>query len=91
MSNIFSDNKNNLLVDLTEVFPGKGKKNGIYVSVYLRNTDTTFVGVISGVLLLFYSERGDYTTLFTEADQTSVSKERARHFFDETRMKPPFP
>ena len=59
MSNIYSDNKNNLLVDPTEVFPGKGKKNGIYASVYLLNGGIKFAGVSSGVLSLVYREKGD--------------------------------
>ena len=58
--------------------------------MYLRNTDTKFVGVSSGVLLLFYRERGDYAKLFTNAGQTAVSTERVPHFFDVFRMQLPF-
>ena len=67
MSNIYSDNKNNLLVDLREVFPGKGKRNGIYASVYLLNADIKFAGVSSGVLSLVYRENVDYAKPFTKA------------------------
>ena len=83
---ISSDSKNFLLVYPTEAFLGKGKKNGIYVSVYLRNTDTKFVGVSSGVLSLVNWEKVDYAKLVTKAHQTSVSTERVAHFFIEVRI-----
>ena len=46
---IDSDHKDFLLFCQTEVLPVK-EKNGIYISVYLHTTDTTFVGVSFGVL-----------------------------------------
>ena len=55
--------------------------------MYLCNTDTKFVGVSSGVLLLFYRERVDYAKPFTNAGQTAVSTERVPHFFDVFRMQ----
>ena len=55
---IFSDNKNFLIVSPTEVFHGK-EKSGAYVSVYLRNTDTKSVCVGSGVLSLVYPYKVD--------------------------------
>ena len=60
---IHSDYKNILIVNPTEVFLVKG--NGVYVSI-ISNTDTTFVGVSSGMLLLVYRQKGDYTTVFTK-------------------------
>ena len=67
------------------------EKNGIHVSVYLRNTDPKFVGVSSGVLSLVYHQRVDYAELFTKAGQTAVSTERVTHFFDDIDMQLPFP
>ena len=87
---ILSDNKNFLFVYPTGVFLLK-KKNGIYVSVYLRNRDTKFVGVSSGVLSLVYREKVDYAKLCTKAVQTAVSTERLAHFFDEIHMQLHFP
>ena len=55
--NIDSDSKNFLLVYPTEAFLVRAKNNGVYVSVYLRNTDTKFVGVSSGVLSLVNWEK----------------------------------
>ena len=83
---IYLDYKNLLLVYPTEIFHGKGKKNGIYVSVYLRNTDTKFVCVGSGVLSLVYRENVDCAKLFTKA----VSTERVAPF-DEIPIQLPFP
>ena len=40
--------------------------------MYLRNTDTKFVGVSSGVLSLVYREKVDYATLCTKAGNTAV-------------------
>ena len=79
--NIDSDSKNFLLVYPTEAFLVRAKNNGVYVSVYLRNTDTKFVGVSSGVLSLVNWEKVDYAKLVTKAHQTSVSTERVVHFF----------
>ena len=42
---INSDRKNLLLVFPTEVFPVEKEKNGTYVSVYLHNRETKFIGV----------------------------------------------
>ena len=88
---IYTVYKNFLLVYPTEVFHGKGKNNGIYVSVYLRNTDTTFVCVGSGVLSLVYREDVDYAKPITKAGQTAVSMDRVAHFFDEICIQFPFP
>ena len=55
------------------------------------HTDTTFVGVISGVLSLVYLEKVDYATLVTKADQTAVSTEHVAHFVDEIHTLLPFP
>ena len=51
-------------------------------------TDTTFVGVSSGVLSLVYCEKGDYANLFTKACRPS--RLNVSHFFDETPMLLPF-
>ena len=87
---IYLDYKNLLLVYPTEVFHGKGKNNGIYVSVYLRNTDTKFVCVGSGVLSLVYRENVDYAKPITKAGQTPYRR-IVSHFFDEISMHLPFP
>ena len=83
---INSDDKNFLHLYPTEVFLVIEKKNCVFVSVYLRDTDTTFVCVSSSVLSLFYRENVDYATLFTKAVQTAVSTEHAPHFFDEPHI-----
>ena len=82
---IYTDCKDILRVCPTGVFIGK--KSGVYVSLYPRNTDATFVGVISGVLSLVYLEKVDYATLVTKADQTAVSTEHVAHFFDATHIQ----
>ena len=71
---IFSDNKNFLIVHLMEVFHGKEKKNGVYVSVYLHNRDAKFVGVSSWVLSLVYREKVGNAKPFTKVGKTAVSK-----------------
>ena len=66
-------------------------ENSLNVSVYLHNTDTTFVSVSPWVLSLVSSEKVDYATVFTKAAQTAVSTERVAHFFIEIRIQLPFP
>ena len=74
-----SDHKN-IIVSPTEVFHGT-KKSAVDVSVYLGNTDATFLGVSSGVLSLVCQEKVDYSKLFTNAGQTTVSTECLPHLF----------
>ena len=97
---INSDDKNFLHLYPTEVFLVIEKKNCVFVSVYLRDTDTTFVCVSSSVLSLFYRENVDYATLFTKAGQAAVSTPLVTLFFVEihssshsasTKTPPPHP
>ena len=50
--------------------------------MYLSNTDTTFVGVISGVLSPVYHDKVDYAKSFTKTCQTAVSTHLFAHFFN---------
>ena len=86
---IYSDIKNSLIVYPTEVFLVR-KKNGVYVSVYLRNKTPNPL-VSARVLSLVYREKVDYAELFTKAGQTALSTEPVAPFFDETPMLLPFP
>ena len=80
-----------LIVYPMEAFLVRAKNNGVYVSVYLHNTDTKFVGVSSGVLPLVYREKVDYAKLVTKAHQTSVSTERVVRFLDVILSSSHFP
>ena len=71
---ISSDKKNFLIVFPTDVLLVREEKS--YVSLYLRNTDTRFVSVSSGVLSLVFPEKVDYAELFTKACQTTDSTQR---------------
>ena len=93
---IYSDFKNSLLVCPMEAF--LGKKNGVYVSVYLGNTDTKFVGVGSGVLALVNHDKVDYAELFTKlarrpsrrkVSRTSSSRSTCCSFFPQRETLPP--
>ena len=68
----------------------KEKKNGAYVSVYLRN-NAKFVCDSSGVLSLVSGDKVDCAKPFTKAGKTPVSTERVVHFFDEIRLLLLFP
>ena len=69
---IFTVYKIFLLVHPTEVFLWKQKKSNTYVSVHLRNTDTTLIGVNSRVLSHLH-EKVDHPNLFTKASRWSMS------------------
>ena len=95
---IYSDFKNFLLVCPTEAF--LGKKNGIYVSVYMGNTDTKFVGVSSGVLPLVNHKKVDYAELFAKPARrpsrrkvscTSSSRSTCCSFSPQRETLPPHP
>ena len=70
---IFSDNKNFLLVFQTEVFHGKEKKNGVYVSVSPQQRHQIRWCLIRRPVTC-YREKVGYAKPLTKVGQTAVSK-----------------
>ena len=87
---IDSDFKDFLVVHPTEVFLVK-ERNGVYVSVYLRNKTPNSLVSARVMLSLLSRSKVNYAKPFAKAGLTAFSTEGVPHFIDVIHMQLLFP